>query len=64
MGNAMIRSSFVQSYNNGLQIKDMMGKGWKDIELRTLRAQENISATGRMWAQEFILILLVRLKRT
>ena len=54
MGNAMIRSSFVQSYNNGLQIKDMMGKGWKDIELRTLRAQENISATGRMWAQEFI----------
>ncbi|AQY39390.1 phage tail spike protein [Bacillus thuringiensis] len=54
MGNAMIRSSFVQGYNNGLQIKDMMGKGWKDIELRTLRAQENISATGRMWAQEFI----------
>ncbi|MED2150836.1 phage tail spike protein, partial [Bacillus thuringiensis] len=35
MGNAMIRSSFVQGYNNGLQIKDMMGKGWKDIELRT-----------------------------
>ncbi|ADY19658.1 phage tail spike protein [Bacillus paranthracis] len=54
MGNAMIRSSFVQGYNNGLQIKDMMGKGWKDIELRTLRAQENISAIGRMWAQEFI----------
>ncbi|MHA4125945.1 phage tail spike protein [Bacillus cereus] len=54
MGNAMIRSSIVQGYNNGLQIKDMMGKGWKDIELRTLRAQENISATGRMWAQEFI----------
>ncbi|MEB9797888.1 tail fiber domain-containing protein, partial [Bacillus cereus] len=54
MGNAMIRSSFVQGYNNGLQIKDMMGKGWKDMELRTLRAQENISATGRMWAQEFI----------
>ncbi|MCQ6337752.1 tail fiber domain-containing protein [Bacillus cereus] len=54
MGNAMIRSSFVQGYNNGLQIKDMIGKGWKDIELRTLRAQENISATGRMWAQEFI----------
>ncbi|MEW4154146.1 tail fiber domain-containing protein, partial [Bacillus thuringiensis] len=54
MSNAMIRSSFVQGYNNGLQIKDMMGKGWKDIELRTLRAQENISATGRMWAQEFI----------
>ncbi|MCU5403693.1 tail fiber domain-containing protein [Bacillus cereus] len=54
IGNAMIRSSIVQGYNNGLQIKDMMGKGWKDIELRTLRAQENISATGRMWAQEFI----------
>ena len=54
MGNAMIRSSFVQGYNNGLQIKDMMGQGWKDIELRTLRAKENISATGRMWAQEFI----------
>ncbi|EOP34443.1 phage tail spike protein [Bacillus cereus] len=54
MGNAMIRSSFVQGYNNGLQIKDMMGKGWKDMELRTLRAQENITATGRMWAQEFI----------
>ncbi|MCU5020634.1 hypothetical protein OCD65_28560, partial [Bacillus paranthracis] len=45
MGNAMIRSSFVQGYNNGLQIKDMMGQGWKDIELRTLRAKENISAT-------------------
>ncbi|MGH0653027.1 phage tail spike protein, partial [Bacillus cereus group sp. BceL296] len=44
MGNAMIRSSFVQGYNNGLQIKDMMGQGWKDIELRTLRAKENISA--------------------
>ncbi|OUB77449.1 hypothetical protein BK744_08770 [Bacillus thuringiensis serovar zhaodongensis] len=54
MGNAMIRSSFVQGYNNGLQIKDMMGQGWKDIELRTLRAKENISASGRMWAQEFI----------
>ncbi|MED2191772.1 phage tail spike protein [Bacillus thuringiensis] len=54
MGNAMIRSSIVQGYNNGFQIKDMMGQGWKDIELRTLRAKENISATGRMWAQEFI----------
>ncbi|MED2146921.1 phage tail spike protein [Bacillus thuringiensis] len=54
LGNAMIRSSIVQGYNNGLQIKDMMGQGWKDIELRTLRAKENISATGRMWAQEFI----------
>ncbi|MEB8649863.1 phage tail spike protein [Bacillus cereus] len=53
MGNAMIRSSIVQGYNNGLQIKDMMGKGWKDIELRTLRAQENIYATGQMWAKAF-----------
>ncbi|MED3358474.1 tail fiber domain-containing protein, partial [Bacillus thuringiensis] len=53
MGNAMIRSSFVQGYNNGLQIKDMMGQGWKDIELRTLRAQENISAAGQMWAKAF-----------
>ncbi|MBG9483767.1 phage minor structural protein [Bacillus thuringiensis] len=53
MGNAMIRSSFVQGYNNGLQIKDMMGKGWKDIELRTLRAQENINANGQMWAKAF-----------
>ncbi|MEF7633228.1 phage tail spike protein [Bacillus thuringiensis] len=53
MGNAMIRSSFVQGYNNGLQIKDMMGQGWKDIELRTLRAQENINATGQMWAKAF-----------
>lgn len=53
IGNAMIRSSIVQGYNNGLQIKDMMGKGWKDIELRTLRAQENIYATGQMWAKAF-----------
>ncbi|WP_197265833.1 phage tail spike protein [Bacillus thuringiensis] len=53
MGNVMIRSSFVQGYNNGLQIKDMMGKGWKDIELRTLRAQENVNANGQMWAKAF-----------
>ncbi|MEW4071046.1 phage tail spike protein [Bacillus thuringiensis] len=53
MGNAMIRSSFVQGYNNGLQIKDMMGKGWKDIELRTLRAQEDVNANGQMWAKAF-----------
>ncbi|MGA4464188.1 phage tail spike protein [Bacillus bombysepticus] len=53
MGNAMIRSSFLQGYNNGLQIKDMMGQGWKDIELRTLRAQENVSANGQMWAKAF-----------
>ncbi|PEV16385.1 phage tail spike protein [Bacillus cereus] len=53
MGNAMIRSSFIQGYNNGLQIKDMMGQGWKDIELRTLRAQENVNANGQMWAKAF-----------
>ncbi|MDA2234036.1 phage tail spike protein [Bacillus thuringiensis] len=53
MGNAMIRSSFVQGYNNGLQIKGMMGQGWKDIELRTLRANEDISAVGQMWAKAF-----------
>ncbi|MEB9270261.1 tail fiber domain-containing protein, partial [Bacillus cereus] len=53
LGNAMIRSSIVQGYNNGLQIKDMMGQGWKDIELRTLRAQENINANGQMWAKAF-----------
>ncbi|PFB15231.1 phage tail spike protein [Bacillus cereus] len=53
MGNAMIRSSFVQGYNNGLQIKDMIGQGWKDIELRTLRAQENVNANGQMWAKAF-----------
>ncbi|PGA22295.1 hypothetical protein COL80_23745 [Bacillus thuringiensis] len=53
MGNAMIRSSFLQGYNNGLQIKDMMGQGWKDIELRTLRAQENVNANGQMWAKAF-----------
>ncbi|HDR4881345.1 TPA: phage tail protein [Bacillus cereus] len=53
MGNAMIRSSIVQGYNNGVQIKDMMGQGWKDIELRTLRAQENINANGQMWAKAF-----------
>ncbi|AJQ61207.1 phage endopeptidase [Bacillus thuringiensis serovar morrisoni str. 4AA1] len=53
MGNAMIRSSIVQGYNNGLQIKGMMGQGWKDIELRTLRANEDISAVGQMWAKAF-----------
>ncbi|MDZ4453201.1 tail fiber domain-containing protein [Bacillus cereus] len=53
MGNAMIRSSFVQGYNNGLQIKDMMGQGWKDIELRTLYAQEDAIATQNMWAKAF-----------
>ncbi|HFK1757047.1 TPA: phage tail spike protein [Bacillus cereus] len=54
MGRIMVRSSLVSGYDNGLQIKDTYGNGWRDIELRTLRAKENISATGRMWAQEFI----------
>ena len=38
----------------GLQIKSATGDAFRDIKLRTLRATENISATGRMWAQEFI----------
>ncbi|MGI8363424.1 phage tail spike protein [Bacillus cereus] len=54
MGRVMIRASLVSGYDNGLQIKDAYGNAWRDIELRTLRAKENISATGRMWAQEFI----------
>ncbi|WP_272513735.1 phage tail spike protein [Bacillus cereus] len=54
MGRIMVRSSLVSGYDNGLQIKDTLGNGWRDIELRTLRAKENISASGRMWAQEFI----------
>ncbi|MGW5951432.1 phage tail spike protein [Bacillus mycoides] len=54
MGRVMIRSSLALGYDTGLQIKDTLGNGWRDIELRTLRAKENISATGRMWAQEFI----------
>ncbi|MDA2112298.1 tail fiber domain-containing protein [Bacillus sp. ZZQ-131] len=54
MGRVMIRASLVSGYDMSLQIKDVYGNGWRDIELRTLRAKENISATGRMWAQEFI----------
>lgn len=54
LGRVMIRSSLVSGYDTGLQIKDTLGNGWRDIELRTLRAKENISASGRMWAQEFI----------
>ncbi|QWH60209.1 hypothetical protein EXW39_08500 [Bacillus mycoides] len=54
LGRVMIRSSLVSGYDTGLQIKDIFGNGWRDIELRTLRAKENISASGRMWAQEFI----------
>ncbi|ANT40320.1 minor structural protein [Bacillus phage PfIS075] len=38
----------------GLQIKSTTGDAFRDIKLRTLRATENISAVGRMWAQEFI----------
>ncbi|WP_086729749.1 phage tail spike protein, partial [Bacillus paranthracis] len=38
----------------GLQIKSTTGDAFRDIKLRTLRATENISAAGRMWAQEFI----------
>ncbi|HHK5543760.1 TPA: phage tail spike protein [Bacillus thuringiensis] len=54
MGRLMLRASLVSGYDMSLQIKDVHGNGWRDIELRTLRAKENISATGRMWAQEFI----------
>ncbi|ARJ21776.1 hypothetical protein B7492_11195 [Bacillus mycoides] len=54
LGRVMIRSSLVSGYDTGLQIKDTLGNGWRDIELRTLKAKENISASGRMWAQEFI----------
>ncbi|QWH63905.1 hypothetical protein EXW39_27770 (plasmid) [Bacillus mycoides] len=54
MGRVMIRSSLASGYDTGLQIKDTLGNSWRDVELRTLRAKENISASGRMWAQEFI----------
>ncbi|ARJ21167.1 hypothetical protein B7492_07895 [Bacillus mycoides] len=54
LGRVMIRSSLVSGYDTGLQIKDTLGNGWRDIELRTLRAKENISATGGVWAREFI----------
>ncbi|TKA05098.1 hypothetical protein FA950_07435 [Bacillus thuringiensis] len=54
MGRLMLRASLVSGYDMSLQIKDVYGNGWRDVELRTLRAKENISATGRMWAQEFI----------
>ncbi|PGU05124.1 hypothetical protein COD21_25570 [Bacillus cereus] len=49
-----IRASYASGYDSGLQIKNGNGGQWRDIDLRTLRAKENISATGRMWAQEFI----------
>ncbi|PFB77950.1 hypothetical protein CN286_15715 [Bacillus anthracis] len=53
MGRVMIRSSLVSGYDEGLQIKNTLGNGWKDIELRTLRAQENVGAAGQMWAKAF-----------
>lgn len=53
MGRVMIRSSLVSGYDEGLQIKNTLGNGWKDIELRTLRAQENVGANGQMWAKAF-----------
>ncbi|MBG9677115.1 phage minor structural protein, partial [Bacillus thuringiensis] len=44
MGRLMLRASLVSGYDMNLQIKDVYGNGWRDIELRTLRAKENISA--------------------
>ncbi|MFV1006976.1 phage tail spike protein [Bacillus cereus] len=53
MGRLMLRASLVSGYDMNLQIKDVYGNGWRDIELRTLRAQENVSANGQMWAKAF-----------
>ncbi|MDM5436159.1 phage tail spike protein [Bacillus hominis] len=39
---------------DGLQIKSATGDAFRDIKLRTLRATENISALGRMYALEFV----------
>ncbi|MGH0741943.1 phage tail spike protein [Bacillus paranthracis] len=39
---------------DGIQLKDATGSNFRDMKLRTLRATENISSVGRMWAQEFI----------
>ena len=51
----MLRMSRNINYvGDGLQIKSSDGSGWRDVKLRTLRALENVSATGRMWATEFI----------
>ena len=51
----MVRMARHPDYvGDGLQIKSATGDAFRDIKLRTLRATENISATGRMWAQEFI----------
>jgi len=38
----------------GLQIKSATGDAFRDIKLKTLRATENISAQGKMYALEFI----------
>ncbi|MDZ4632070.1 tail fiber domain-containing protein [Bacillus cereus] len=53
MGRIMIRSSLVSGYNNGLQIKDSQGSGWRDIQLRTLYAEEDAIANQNMWAKAF-----------
>ncbi|HDR8197762.1 phage tail spike protein [Bacillus thuringiensis] len=53
MGRLMLRTSLVSGYDMSLQIKDVYGNGWRDIELRTLRAQENVNANGQMWAKAF-----------
>ncbi|MED1116472.1 phage tail spike protein [Bacillus paramycoides] len=54
MGRVMIRSSLASGYDNGLQIKDTLGNAWRDMELRTLKANGNITATGGVWGREFI----------
>lgn len=53
MGRLMLRASLVSGYDMSLQIKDVYGNGWRDVELRTLRAQENVNANGQMWAKAF-----------
>ncbi|MDA1867377.1 tail fiber domain-containing protein [Bacillus cereus] len=53
IGRIMIRSSLVSGYNNGLQIKDSQGSGWRDIQLRTLYAEEDAIANQNMWAKAF-----------
>ncbi|PEM04784.1 hypothetical protein CN602_07095 [Bacillus cereus] len=53
MGRLMLRASLVSGYDMNLQIKDVYGNGWRDVELRTLRANENVNANGQMWAKAF-----------
>ncbi|MEI4617693.1 phage tail spike protein [Bacillus cereus] len=53
MGRVTIRASVVTGYSNGLQIKDRLGSGWRDIQLRTLYAEEDAIATQNMWAKAF-----------